>query len=158
MTFQNDMEKMRELYLQTEREFIELSYVIPLDNQSKTYSPRLYNILLGACGQVESMLRLLCKQLHLRVKKRDFPSYYNKLNSYGMLANQKIFYQYRNIEIFPLVKIQRVPDWWDSYNKSKHKLPSGIKQGNIKNTLASLSALYALHIVAFYAQFNPSRE
>jgi len=158
MTFEKDFEKMREIYLQTEKQFIELSYIIPLDNNPKTYSPRLYSILLSTCGQVESMLKMLCKRLSLKPKRNDFPRYYNILNVHSMLEFQKIFLIQKNTSILPLVKSGKIPDWWDGYNKSKHSLPRGIKHGNLKNTVYALSALYALHNIAFYALHAKSKE
>ena len=65
MNFEKDLRHMRDSYFELERQFIEISRIIPLDNPSDTYSPRLYDILQTSCGQVENLLRLICDKLEL---------------------------------------------------------------------------------------------
>ncbi len=72
MTFQEDIERTHEIYLDTERQFVELSYIIPLENNPETYSPRLYSILQMACGQAENLLRMLCEVLDLKPDEKTF--------------------------------------------------------------------------------------
>ena len=43
--FQQQRNKMSDVYFETEKEFIDITRIIPLDNEPQTHSPRLYNIL-----------------------------------------------------------------------------------------------------------------
>src|SRR5579885_3105939 len=160
MTFEQELEKMQNFYLYTDREFNELSQIIPLDNKLETYSPRFYNILQSTCGQVENICRILCEKLQLRPSKSNFASYYSELNVDGMLEKQAVYLIKKNEVKMPFkITSNKTPDWWQNYNDTKHKLPDGILQGNIGNTINALSALYSLHRIAFHVRFeaNPIR-
>ncbi|MBI1829376.1 MAG: hypothetical protein HY222_03300 [Thaumarchaeota archaeon] len=142
---------MRKFFEDTERQFVELSQIIPLDNSPNTYSPRLYSILNFTCGQIENMLRMICDKLELKYENEDFPHYYNALNIQGMLESQKVVYREIKDPIQPFViRSDNSPDWWKGHNKTKHDLPEGIIEGNIGNTLNALAGLCALHHIAYY--------
>jgi len=153
MGFEDDIRIMRESYYELERRFIEISRIIPLDNSGDTYSPRLYDILQTSCGQVENLLRLICDKLELNYGDcPDFPKYYDVLNNTGVLERQIMDYfssQYV-CDPFKLEQNKSTPFWWRSYNKTKHNLPEGYKEGNLKNTIYALAGVYALHCMATY--------
>ncbi|HYL66079.1 MAG TPA: hypothetical protein VEU72_02890 [Nitrosopumilaceae archaeon] len=156
MIFKDDIEKMYKLYLDTERQFVELSRIIPLDNKPETYSPRLYSIFHTACGQVENMLRLICDKLELKYLNNDFPSYYEQLNVHGMLERHKVILKEANEPIQPfIIKDGKSPDWWKGYNKAKHALPEGIVEGNIGNTINALAGICVLHQISYFAVHPP---
>lgn len=51
------LEGMRELYLDSEKQFIEFSETVPyIDNSWYIHSPRLYSLLLAVCDQIESLM------------------------------------------------------------------------------------------------------
>jgi hypothetical protein len=154
--FQMKRLKMLDLFFATERKLRELSWIIPLDNESKTYSPELYSILQSSCGQVENMLRMICDVCELKYQNDDFPSYYEALNQNDLLKRQWLFSMKTNKTFYPL-EIEcgcKSPNWWRGYNGTKHKLPEGLKQGNIENTINALGALHAIHCIAYIAQHN----
>lgn len=148
---------MRESYYELERRFIEISRIIPFDNSGDTYSPRLYDILQTSCGQVENLLRLICDKLELQYGTNpDFPKYYEILNGTGILERQALDYFVRQYICYPfrLDSEQRTPFWWRAYNKTKHDLPQGYKEGNLKNTIFALSGVYALQCMAVYCSHS----
>lgn len=152
--FAEKISTMYDFYTDLERQFLELSFIIPLDNPDRTYSPRLYDILQSACGQVENMSRILCDKLNLKYSKKNkkFPTYYGLLNQKGMLESQIVYVVKTKQVIKPFVITSgKTPDWWRGYNDTKHELPEGILQGNIKNTIHALSALCALHRISYSA-------
>ena len=154
MSFQEDISSMRESYYELERRFIEISRIIPMDNSGDTYSPRLYDILQTACGQVENLLRLICDQLQLDYGDNpDFPKYYDTLNNSGILERQIVDYFVGKLvcKPFHVESDQRSPFWWRAYNQTKHKLPQGYKEGNLKNTIHALTGVYALQCIAVYS-------
>ena len=144
---------MRESYYELERRFIEISRIIPLDNSEDTYSPRLYDILQTSCGQVENLLRLICDKLELDYGENpDFPKYYELLNGTRVLEKQVMDYFSSNYVCTPfqLEPNKKTPFWWRAYNKTKHHLPQGYKEGNLKNTIFALAGVYALQCFAIY--------
>lgn len=99
-------------------------------------------------------MRLLCDRFDLKYKKRKFPEYYNLLNENNILSIQSVFIPKTNQTYFPFMQWHKreTPFWWKGYNDTKHDLPNGLKEGNIKNTINALAGLYALHCMCSYAQ------
>ena len=157
MTFQDDWDEMLSFYFETERDFVELSRIIPLGNNPETYSPKLYNILQSSCGQVESMMRIICDKFNIsHTKKPDFPELYKLLNQNHILELQTIDLIKRKTAYRPFVLEagKESPNWWSSYNGTKHGLPQGLKSGNIGNTILALCGLYALHCMTHYSRYS----
>src|SRR6185312_8693891 len=121
MTFEQDRQKMLDFYFETERQFIDLSRVIPLDNLPDTYSPIFYNILQSSCGQVESMLRLICERFQLSPSAKSFPAYYGLLNQNGVLQRQIVSMNKgeKLLNPFSLPAGDITPTWWKAYNQTK---------------------------------------
>ncbi len=153
--YNDNIEKMQNFYLDTERQFIELSYIIPLDNDVKTYSPRLYNIFQSTCGQILNMGKIICDRIGLKYKKDDFPTFYSILNSKRLLEKQRVIVIPIKKEVFPFeINGRKIPHWWSKYNNTKHKLPKGLYEGNIGNTINALAALYLLHGMSYYVKHH----
>jgi len=156
MYFIEDVKKLRDSYYEIERQFMEISRIIPIDNKPETYSPRLYDILQTSCGQVENLLRLICDKLELKYEKKNFPSYYKILNKTGILERQTVDYFSGEWTCLPfeLDSEYESPFWWRAYNETKHDLPKGYKKGNLQNTIFALAGVYALLCIASYAQLD----
>jgi len=153
--FREIVDEMKNAYFGTEHQFIEVSRVISVDNDPKTFSPRLYGILGDACNQVENLLRLLCDKLEIPYNdnERNFPSYHNKLNETRILERQFVDLLIGTHGYYPF-RIEHgdvSPKWWTAYNKTKHHLPEGYKKGNLGNTLNALAGAYSLHCIFAYA-------
>lgn len=175
--FQTKRVLMLDAYYEIEKQFSELIRIIPLDNNESTYSPNLYTILQMSCGQIESLMRMICDEISIDYKKHlkqnqkpNFPTYYKSINEDKVLSNY--YTRFKKIMIGPLSDIwhqsalyplsvedsQETPFWWRAYNNTKHNLPDGYKQGNLKNTFYALAALYSIHCMAYYAQFVNKKE
>jgi len=154
MSFRDDVNELKNAYFGTEYQFIEVSRVISLDNNEDTFSPRLYSILGDACSQVENLLRLLCDELEIQYSnnEKNFPGYYNKLNETGILQRQfvDLLISKQAYKPFMFPQERDSPLWWTAYNKTKHSLPQGYKQGNLDNTIRALAGAYSLHCIAAY--------
>ena len=48
----------------------------------------------------------------------------------------------------------QLPKWWQNYNKSKHELPAGYKEGNLQNTCTALAGLYSLHALCYHLIYD----
>lgn len=154
--FNENIDELKNAYFGTEHQFIEVSRVISVDNDPSTFSPRLYSILGDACSQVENLLRLLCDKLEIPYNnnEKNFPSYYKKLNETEMLQRQQISLLIGKKVCLPFVipKDGEPTTWWTAYNKTKHDLPQGYKQGNLGNTILALAGAYSLHCISAYVR------
>lgn len=138
---------MQKLYGDTERQLMEVSYTIPLDNNPDVYSPRLYNILQFSCAQIHSLFKTISTNLKLQIKSDMFPEYYKILNEKGMLQSQEVL-QLQNRESMKPFNETEQHDWWAGYNDTKHQLPEGIRQGTLGNVLNALAAAFILNNIA----------
>ena len=145
--FAKKLESMKSLFQETERQFLEVSHIIPLDNDLKTYSPRFYNILQFSCAQVHSLFKMICSRLDLKVEYDNFPEYYKILNQKGMLEKQMILLIH-NVKVYNPFKTNKHHEWWAGYNDTKHDLPDGIKQGTLGNVIDAITAVFALINIA----------
>ena len=83
--------KMRDIYLNTERQFLEFNEWVPIEtNEWSINSPRLYSILITTCGQVEAFLKKICEKIDEVPEYPKFPEYFKKLNQHGMLGIQNV--------------------------------------------------------------------
>ena len=90
----NDLQKLTDYYYYLESSLIDLIQTIPLENNGKTYSPKLYDILQSTCSQFESLLTLLCNHLKLQSTSRGtIKNYYEQINKYGLLYWQMVTYR-----------------------------------------------------------------
>lgn len=149
MSFKTELEELRKTYQDTERQFIDLSTIMPyVDNPWNFYSPRLYNILQFSCAQVESLIKRIVGKLNLtKPNSKYFPAYYEVLNIDDLLSMQTILLVNAKKAITPFKKNKEneSPFWWTAYNETKHDLPKGLRQGTIDNVIHSLGGLYILH-------------
>ncbi|WP_316506084.1 hypothetical protein [Nitrosopumilus sp.] len=144
--------KMLDFYFDTETQLLELSKIIPLENTGKVFSPRLYNILQSACGQIENLMKLLCDYYKLDYgNEPNYPKLFDLLDKEKVISFQRIsYYESPNwLEPFSLYGEEKSPSWWKEYNKTKHNLPEGLEYGNLRNVLSSMAGLYALHCIVF---------
>jgi len=153
LSSKNRLNEIQKLYLDTERQLIELSYTIPLDNISDVYSPRFYNILQFTCAQIHSLFKIISENWKLKPKGNTFPDYHKILNKKALLEKQEIL-QLRNYEL--LKPFNKIPhhDWWTGYNDTKHELPEGIRQGTLGNVLHALGAAFVLNNIANISTWN----
>lgn len=105
---------------------------------------------------MENSLRLLCDRLSLPYNNKDFPEYYSLLNEDDVMAKQWVYCTKTDSTLSPLQIDQGCPTpfWWRGYNGTKHKLPDGLKQGNLKNTLYAVAASYTLLCMSYYILFS----
>jgi hypothetical protein len=152
-TFESNILAMRNLHIDTEREFLSFNRIIPYNiNPAKVYSPRLYRILQGASSQIIAMMHLIYDEYNPKLnRQKEFPFYFEHLNKTNILSIQKVAPR----EQFNLIlrhfhtdKKEKTPKWWQEYNDTKHDLPRGAYNGKLGNVLNALAALALLHDIA----------
>ena len=137
--------KMLEIYLNTEKQFLEFNEWVPMEtNKLSVNSPRLYSLLITSCGQVEALMKKICESIDIIPKKKNFPEYYKILNSQGMLGLQSITVYNTGKNFRPFNENNEEHFWWKSHNDAKHELPEGILKGTIENVLYALAAINIL--------------
>ena len=94
MTFEG-LPELLDYYFYLESSFIDTIQIIPLENNGKTYSPKLYDIFRSACSQFESLLKMVCT--HLNISPADdqdgIKRYYIPFNEFGLLYWQSILFR-----------------------------------------------------------------
>ena len=139
---------MQHLYQFTEGEFLEFDKVVPmrLNKEMDTVSPKLYFLLMTICGQIESIVIRICKDLDMYNDKGGFSACYKNLcDTSDVMAKQSVQIITTREIIRPFGKAENnTPSWWTSYNKVKHAIPEGIEHATVKNTVCALSGLYLL--------------
>ena len=63
----DDLPEMLDHYFYLESSFIDVVQIIPLGNNGRTYSPKLYDVLQSTCSHFESLLKMIYAKL-------EFPS------------------------------------------------------------------------------------
>ena len=58
-------------YRYLESSFVDITRLVPLENKPNTFSPRLYEILQGTCSQVESVLKIMCRELNIAPERKS---------------------------------------------------------------------------------------
>ena len=140
--------EMRYLYQFTEREFLEFDKIVPIrfNPTMSAVSPKLYFLLMTICGQIESTVIHICKNLDMYKKNEKFVTCYGKLlEESDIIERQSVEIATTRQIIKPFIKTDNyVPSWWTSYNKVKHTIPKGIEHATVKNTVHALAGLYLL--------------
>lgn len=139
-------QKMRDIYLNTEKQFLEFNEWVPFEtNDWSVNSPRLYFLLLTTCGQIEALMKKICEELKILPEHENFAEYYITLNHDRALYFQQVSVIRTNETIKPFNENDPKHFWWKNHNKAKHELPDGILYGNIKNVIYALAGVNALH-------------
>lgn len=146
-----------------EKECMELADNIHIDdNQIKTYSTKISNLLIRTCVEIES----IAKDLYLKEggeKKGKKNLYFDtdclafldsrwKLSQKVVMVTSPLFYlsKEENVYLHPLHKAHKQgdksSDWKRAYQAVKHDRSHSLTQGNIKHLLRSLGALFLLNV------------
>lgn len=159
-------------FLSLERDVEELKNYIEISNENyKTYSIELFKVLLLACSEIDSVLRVLCKEVDPDTDYYDETTYSGRIDLYKTTVTKhfprvhetEVLVPGLNDPIKPWEEWQHInsPAWWKDYNKAKHYRHSSYKSANLKNMLMAMSALmivilYLYRHVKNEARANPS--
>lgn len=136
-----------ELYKDLERQFEDfLNYVPYLDGNEKTYSYRLFNLLLGIGGYIDSAFKEMARfpkfsedrdcQLILERARNKQGIFDSAINAFGriypILGGKVIFKRIPEREF--TTPFSEPQEWWTYYNNVKHEISFNLKDANLKNT------------------------
>ena len=145
ITYRTDMQQ---LYQFTEGEFLEFDKIVPmnLNKEMSTVSPKLYFLLMAICGQIESLVIHICRDIDMYNDNDSFFTCYKNLwDKSDVIEKQSVQIITTREIIRPFGKTENgTPSWWASYNKVKHTIPEGLEHATVKNTVCALGGLYLL--------------
>ncbi|OLD21267.1 MAG: hypothetical protein AUI59_03270 [Thaumarchaeota archaeon 13_1_40CM_2_39_13_1] len=81
-----------ELLIDTERQLGEFNERVPFKYNKDVFSPRLVNLLLMACTQIEALCKIFITELKLRkpTRKNGMRGVIAEIDKNGVLSNMKI--------------------------------------------------------------------
>ena len=90
----DDLPEMLDHYFYLESSLIDTIQIIPLGNNGRTYSPKLYDILQSTCSHFESLLKMIYTQLKFSYPpQNNIVPYYKSINEYGLLSGQVLLFR-----------------------------------------------------------------
>ncbi|NEX23748.1 hypothetical protein G3480_26360 [Thiorhodococcus mannitoliphagus] len=147
------------------------NYIEICDQNYSIHSMELFKILQLACAEIDSALRVLCKEIDPATNYHDETIFSGRISDYKVTVYSR-FPNIHKAEILvpgfpaplkPWDEWQTVnsPDWWVGYNRAKHYRHSCYCSANLKNMLMAMSALmvvilYLYRLVANSTKANPS--
>ena len=102
--------RFEEHYHYLESSFVDITRLIPLENEPDTFSPRLYELLQSVCSQVDGILNLMCEEYIPKEKpaatacEEDIPrknkpaasAVYKVLNQEGVISSRVLTHKSRS--------------------------------------------------------------
>lgn len=157
--FKFELENLRKLQDDIEKQLLQFDEIIPYERQTtaKIFSPRLLNLMLSCCPQIEAVTKLLCNRCEIplnelgengRQKPISVPKLISKINAKAVLSGLEIQTISDQLMFTPFTLHL---EWWQKYANLKHGLAK--KQYDITYTdiMNAFSALAVLHYVTYHA-------
>jgi len=142
-----DLDNLVKLYVDLEKQMIKFDEIVPYDRQTtaKIFSPRLLNMMLVCCPQIEAVTKLVASRCDIKTKSNSTPSLIHKINEKAVLSDFQIHLIPSNLQFTPFTKHL---EWWNAYNALKHGLSENQSKINYATVLNAFAALAALHCLA----------
>jgi len=132
-------------------------YVCPSKMNENTYSDEFMKIILLSCSEIDSILKIICKENNVVLKDRK----YNMSEYAKILINQDNIKESAyspecatasiddGIICFPFEDLDTTKpyaglQWWEDYQKLKHDRLKNAELGNLKNAVYAITAHYVL--------------
>lgn len=150
-------------YLELENDFFDTeSYVTIEEDNYKTYSIQYTKLYLSICGEIDCILKELCRNIDSTNIANSINSYYPIVTkSFENFKQEGVYFKKEKIELYPWEewKEELSPKWWKYYNKIKHQRLDEepdtntpyYKFANLENVLNALAALYIVEQYYIYS-------
>ncbi len=130
-------------------------YVEPHDDNLRTYSTRLYELLLRAATEFESNCKAILQANGYNKKSRCDISDYKKIDSASRLSEYKVKLSFwsmspKIVSPFSAWTDDTKLSWYANYNAVKHNRNTEFKHASLENVVDSVAALF----VILFSQFN----
>lgn len=133
-------------YIMLENDFRKTIAYVELDEINfKTFSKEYIKLYQSICAEMDVIFKVVCG-FNTDAYKNIINYSTELLGEFPDIVDVKIKVLYSDIELQPFKNWQKEESiaWWTAYNKVKHNRVDNAKDGNLKNILTSLSALYLL--------------
>lgn len=151
------------VYQNLEKELLEIGETIfVVDNQLDVYSMRIADLLVRTCVEIEA----ISKELYFANNgpiSRDKHPYFDKdclgfLNDHWHLSKKKVylscaFFFIKDNELLEMIPLEKghhfkkdLAEWMDAYHAVKHDRMKYLSQGNLRNLIQAMAALYLLNV------------
>lgn len=150
-----ELQFLEKLHEDLEKQLIAFDEIIPFERQrtAHIFSPRMLNMLLSCCPQIESLVEMICKRCNIELKQKNqngklvdksIRELIGEINHDGVLSKMTIIGKNHGIKFTPFTQEL---NWWTTYNELKHNL--GRKQDLVNYTIlmdafAALAVFYHL--------------
>jgi hypothetical protein len=127
-----------------EKQLLECMEFVPMVDQNKhVVSPKFIPIILESCSLIESIFKEITEDKNRKYSFKKYAELHERHLELGetisiFLASPIRFYQPYN------EWAQKVPDWWNSYNKLKHDRLNNYAFATYDTTIRSLAGLHQL--------------
>lgn len=133
-------------YQNLEKRFLITSNYVEINEKNfQTFSTEYVSLLLNICSEIDVLLKEMCG--FNQEDSHNIVEYFSEIQSrFPNIIQEKVKYSFKNIELKPFENwtAKNSPDWWKKYNGVKHARLANFEQGNLKNVLNALAALYIL--------------
>jgi len=145
-------------FLSIEDDFIKTLRYVDLSNDNyKTYSIEYTRLLISACAEIETMLKLLCKTTGSNCEKYNISKLKRKLyeHEFGLMHEAGVnLSNYEIDEIIPFASWEKDdskgklvnPEWWKAYNSIKHDRDDRFKEANLENVIYAIAGLFIVEM------------
>ncbi len=136
-------------------------YVEPTGENLRTFSHRIYELLLRACTEVETLCKQVFEKNHVELGSRSNIIRYSDLNGPMRLDEYEILcYGFNHPPFCPFTSFaesnrsQRSPAWYRAYNDVKHHRSSMFECANLGNVIQAVGAIHVLLVSQFGLGFD----
>lgn len=146
---------LAEYLADTERQLKQFNDLVPFKHNPGIYSPRLVNLLLGICAQIEVFCNYFLSEFSWKLPEREGMRWViAELDKNGVLSRMVI-----KSTLAPdvLVPFSSNYQWWTKYNEVKHDLVQkgyDVKYADIMDAMAAYFALFNLAVTKIEGQLN----
>jgi len=152
-------------YKAIEEDMLRVAEYIPLETrQYEVYSFKLADIIMRSCSYIESLFKDVIRNQDLsdhpdqemikdkkRKRRLTIKDLIEIFCDYWSLAPIEVSIRRNNDQLKPFKEFKnpdlddKIPTWWQAYNKLKHDFYKEVEKGTLENALLSLSALFVLN-------------
>ena len=150
-SYEFHLSNLRKLYVDLEKQMLKFDEILPYERQktSEIYSPRLLNMMLACCPQIEATTKLISQKC--KFSEKSVPGLIQKINEKNVLSNFKIISIPHKLMFKPFTGEL---SWWNAYNKLKHELTENQFELTYSKVMCAFAALTALHHLADFLNTN----
>ncbi|MFC4348955.1 hypothetical protein ACFO5Q_13965 [Kordiimonas lipolytica] len=155
---QSEVPKHWNYFLMLENDLAQIARYIEFhEDNYETYSLELSRLLVSACGEVDAAMKQICSSLGKKLPANPNIETYREVVSELLpkFASKEVSIPRFGLMLTPwsnwLDDEPKRPNWWKGHNGIKHSRHTEFQEGNLKNVLNAMGALY-IALACFYSR------